>query len=160
MSSAEHNLKPMWLLEHPNLCVKGVLKLLELRGEETLKSSWSSSSKAQTPNHSLGLQSLTGLTSTTPALTQGTNHYRSCCLSLAGTPNKLAPLKHSSMGYFRVRKAAEEPWNLQLNSQKGDKWHLFFQGNELPRRNSWCVLLQLLFGAVTALQRGANLESI
>lgn len=53
-SSAEHNLKPIWLLEHPNL--GGILKLLELRGEETLKSSWSSSSKAQTPNHSLCLQ--------------------------------------------------------------------------------------------------------
>lgn len=35
-SSAEHILKPIWLLEHPNL---GVLKILELRGEDTLKSS-------------------------------------------------------------------------------------------------------------------------
>lgn len=105
MSSAEHNLKPIWLLEHPNL--GGMLKLLELRGEETLKSSWSSSSKAQTPNHSLCLQSLTGPTSTTPAtpLAHGTNHYRSCCLSIAGIPNKLAPVKHSSMGHFRVRKS-------------------------------------------------------
>lgn len=104
-ASAEHNLKPIWLLEHPNL--GGVLKLLELRGEETLKSSWSSSSKAQTPNHSLCLQSLTGPISTTPTtpLTQGTNHYRSCCLSLAGMPNKLAPVKHSSMGHFRVKKS-------------------------------------------------------
>lgn len=105
MSSAEHHLKPIWLLEHPNL--GGVLKLLELRGEETLKSCWSSSSKTQTPNHSLCLQSLTGLISTTPAtpLIQGTNHHRSCCLSLAGIPNKLAPVKHSSMGHFRVRKS-------------------------------------------------------
>lgn len=104
-SSAEHNLKPIWLLEHPNL--GGVLKLLELRGEESLKSSWSSSSKAQTPNHLLCLQSLTGPIPTTPTtpLTQGTNHYRSCCLSLAGMPNKLAPVKHSSMGHFRVKKS-------------------------------------------------------
>lgn len=38
MSSAEDNLKPIWLLEHPNL--GGVLKLLELRGEEILKAAY------------------------------------------------------------------------------------------------------------------------
>lgn len=99
-SCAEHNLKPIWLLEHSNL---GVVKLLELVG----------AADPLLPKHKpqiihFFLQSLIGLISTTPAipLTQGTNHYRSCCLNLAGIPNKLVPVKHSSMGHFRVRKSS------------------------------------------------------